>query len=140
MRIPKTIAILLGLTLGWWAAGFVQTGVSTAQEHPAEEVHRTDPLDSHDEGAEEHAPGAGQEHAEETAHTEGEGASHGDAHGGSHGEVNPNIRALAPAEEPGYFTTMTTLVIVLFVLAALVGSAALVMKGPEPPDPADEHH
>ncbi len=132
MRIPKTIAILLGLTLGWWAAGFVQTGVSTAQEHPGEEVHSTDPLDSHDGGVEEHAPGASQEHGEETAHAE--------EHGAGHGEVNPNIQALAPAEEPGYFTTMTTLVIVLFVLAALVGSAALVMKGPEPPDPAAEHH
>jgi hypothetical protein len=34
---------------------------------------------------------------------------------------------------------MTTIIIVLFVLAAVVGSAALLIKGPEPPDLADEH-
>lgn len=118
MRIPKTIAIVLGLVLGWWAAGFVQTTITAAQDpHGPAETH-----ESHDAAPDETPHG-------EQVHGEG---GHGDGHGGA-------ARALVPEENPPYFAAMTTIIIVLFVLAAVVGSAALLIKGPEPPDLADEH-
>ncbi len=134
MRIPKTIAIGLGLALGWWAAGVVQDSLSAAQDPHADPPSTASVAEGPQETG--HGGDAGSPHGPDAPHRD---ADHGEQDDVAHHD-NANVRALAPREDPGFFSAMTTMIIVLFVLAAVVGSAALLMRGPEPPDPADEHH
>ncbi|MCK4871829.1 MAG: hypothetical protein KAS72_03795 [Phycisphaerales bacterium] len=136
MTTRKTLGIAVGLILGWYAASFVQTAVSYAQDeqpsHPSAETATT------------HEPHDLQGAALEQPHEEGESTDHhadpADHSGGEHhGKSDAAAEALAVHADPPWFSTMRTGIIVLFILAALVGSAALLLKGPEPPDPADAH-
>lgn len=62
-----------------------------------------------------------------------------DEHGsGTHEAEIAN--ALAVDEPPAWFGYVISGFALLFIAAIILGSAAIIIKGPEPPDPATEHH
>jgi hypothetical protein len=129
MRFGKKLGIGLGLVLGWLAAAQVQQFTLLAQQDDA--AHETvEEVGGHGQDA-PHGDG-------DISHGTDHGVEHGEAQG-HHGKGDEKAAALAPEHDPSWFGALRTGVILLFVLAALVGSAALLMKGPEPPDPADAH-
>ncbi len=70
-------------------------------------------------------------------------SGHGDADNGGHGAPDlgqQRAQALAVKSPPAWYSKVVWGIATLFVLAATLGSAAIVLKGPEPPDPADDHH
>lgn len=64
---------------------------------------------------------------------------HGDEEHGDHHGDNSRAEALAVSEPPPWYGKVVTGFLVLFLLAVFVGSAAIIVRGPEPPDPADDH-
>lgn len=78
---------------------------------------------------ENHQPPAG--------HTAGESAGQEED---GHGAADPGqakAARLAVAEAPAWYPYVIGGAVALFVLAGTVGMAAELLKGPEPPDPAD---
>jgi len=80
------------------------------------------------------------------ASSDDHGAEHGDDHDHAHGEDgHGDDKGLAAAadiavdEPPAWYGPVVIGIVVLFVLAMFVGSAAIIARGPEPPDPADPH-
>ena len=106
----RTLAIVLGLALGWWCAGLAPqippaVGVSFAEE-------------AHDTSASDHAAKHGQE----------------DPHDSGHSGANE----LVPKEgDTPWFKPVIIATMSLFLAAIVLGIPALKLRGPEPPDPAD---
>jgi len=70
--------------------------------------------------------------------------NHGESAGQAEGHDEKDLgqqkaEALAVTEPPAWYGKVVWGIGLLFVLAATFGSAAIVLKGPEPLDPADEH-
>lgn len=118
-RIIRTIGAmfilgsLLALTPGAWA----QDG------HGQEQQTDTKPHDTHAAAQDEH----GEANSHEDAGHDQEG------HGGTHA-----AEALAVGEPPSWYSKVITGAVVLFVLAATLGSVAVLTKAPEPQEP--DHH
>ncbi|MCC6909419.1 MAG: hypothetical protein IT430_15875 [Phycisphaerales bacterium] len=125
-RVIRTIGAvfilgsLLALTPGAWA----QDG--QGQEQPG----HSEPQDTH--------AAAQDEHGEANSH---EDAGHEqDSHAGGH-EADPGMHAaeaLAVEEPPSWYGKVIIGCITLFVLAATLGSVAVLTKAPEPAEP--DHH
>lgn len=75
---------------------------------------------------------------EEEAENHGESAVQAEGHG-EKDLGQQKAEAVAVTEPPAWYGKVVWGIGLLFVLAATFGSAALLLKGPEPPDPADEH-
>jgi len=83
--------------------------------------------------------------AQESSHGETRAQQQNDNHAEHAGEHEQDLgqqRAseIAVTEPPSWYHTVVWSIAALFILAATLGSAALILKGPEPPDPAGTHH
>ena len=105
----KRVAVAIGLCLGWYLAGL----------------------------AGPYLPFVGASVAEDSP-TEKlrEPAGYGDSEYGEAGKVSKN---LVPGSRPAWLNDVLTVAGGLFVAAVLLGPIALALRGPERPDPADEH-
>ena len=128
MSIKRKLGIVLGLTLGWGAAGLFSPLTTLAvQNEPAA------PQDTHSTAAAEQ-PGESHEEMTSGRHAEGGKEAAETAEHGEHEEhaADKAAQALTPDTEPGWFSAVSLGIIVLFVLAALVGSAAILIKTAQP--------
>ncbi|MBL1216248.1 MAG: hypothetical protein D8M59_01995 [Planctomycetes bacterium] len=94
-----------------------------------------------DPGHEQSEPG----HDEESEAHATDSAGHSGAEGEHGGAEAARADALAVHEAPAWYGPVVIGAAVLFLLAIVLGSAAVVMKGPEPADPPhahghDDHH
>lgn len=101
------------------------TAVSASAQHDVE-------MQSHDE------TGFNQEHG--AAHDSGASGE-----GGGHDAETHRADALAVPRPPAWYVPVVVGSAILFLLAIVLGSAAIMMKGPQPADPPlarshDDHH
>ncbi|MFG0331150.1 MAG: hypothetical protein ACF8PN_14785 [Phycisphaerales bacterium] len=75
------------------------------------------------------------DHAEDDEHGDD---GHGE-HGGHHDQGMIAAANLAVGEPPSWYGWVVGGIATLFVLAATLGSLAVIARGPEPADPADAH-
>ena len=111
-------------------ATFLALGLLQDSEHAADET-----ASNSQEVPADHAENNG----ERTQH---EAAGGGSEDAGGHGEPDLGQRRaaeLAVQAPPAWYGKVVWGAGLLFILAATLGSAAIVLKGPEPPDPADDH-
>ena len=91
------------------------------------------------------APASAQESAHEETHAEQQNNNHAE-HSATHESEHETdlgqqrAREIAVTAPPSWYHTVIIAITALFILAATLGSAAIILKGPEPPDPADAHH
>ena len=91
------------------------------------------------------APASAQESAHEETHAEQQNNNHAEHNATHESEHETDLgqqraREIAVTAPPSWYHTVIIAITALFILAATLGSAALILKGPEPPDPADAHH
>lgn len=114
-----SLAIVLGLALGWTAAGYLQghlpgTVASVmAAETPADADSHAGPV--HHDAADEH----------DEYHDLGEGRA--------------QAQRLVPREATDWYRPVLNIAAALFIAALVIGSSVLALKGPDAPDPADHH-
>ena len=118
-KYRMTLAITLGLVLGWTAAGYLEGHLpGTVSSALAAEV----PGDA-DSGA-------------QTEH-------HGDAdpHDEHHdlGEGRAQAQELVPREATDWYRPVVNIAVALFATALVIGCTVIALKGPDAPDPADDH-
>ncbi len=118
----RSLGILAGLTLGWYAAGL------TPGLNPSMAQH-----DTHHDAAPTHDDHAGHDH---DAHQPA--PAHADTtHDANHHEPIESASLLVPG--PGqvdWYRPVLGIIAGLFVAAIVLGIPALKLRGPEPPDPA----
>ncbi len=133
--ISGTLVILAALTLGIPA----EAGI-TPLRMTALPVNTLLTLSAYqDSGHEEESPAE----SEDDHATPGSEDGHADTGADDgHGEADlgqERAAALAVTAPPAWYGKVVWGAGLLFVLAATLGSAAIVLKGPEPADPADDH-
>lgn len=118
---------------------FLWTMPVSGQDNPAHA-----PGTHTEESGEHHADGA--EHDQDPAHADdhddhghGDHDDHGHGDGHHHDEGMEKAAGLAVHEPPSWYRSVIAGAVTLFVLAMFLGSFAIITKGPEPPDPADDH-
>jgi len=108
----RTVAVILGLSLGWWIAGLAPHFVPGVGMSFAGEAQSTSP----------------------SVHTVED--DHGDASGSGHS--GGRAGHLVPREaDTFWYKPVLIAVISLFVAAIVLGIPALRLRGPEPPESAD---
>lgn len=118
------LTALLALTPSGWA----QDGHGTEDSHGTAETTHANDQDSHGTKGADHG---------ETGH--GADDDHGaGGHGDHHDAGMESAAKLAVGEPPSWYSKVVTGAIVLFVLAATLGSVAVLTKAPEPAEP--DHH
>ena len=63
-----------------------------------------------------------------------------DEHGADAATTAATAMLVPPIDQIGWFPAVRTGAVLLFVLAVLLGIPALVLKAPDPPDPAAQDH
>ncbi len=115
----RTLAVVLGLALGWYIAG------TAGHLLPGASISLAD--DPHDQAT------SGQAHPSESGPGHSN-PSEADAHGPQ------AARDLVPgANDVPFIRPVVYATAGLFIAAIVLGIPALALRGPEPPDPADEH-
>lgn len=112
MKLFRTVGIVLALCMGWYAAGLQDSRAS----------------------------GDGHDHSKH-GHTQNDAASNtaGDDHHAGHAGDAAKLLKPQPGDAPWY-SSMLLIAGGLFVAAIVIGYPAMKIKGPEPADPADDHH
>ncbi len=120
----KFVGVVLGLWLGWQAAGVAMMQVPGPEQEFARQAATTATMAA----AKESAP----------AGDAGKATGHdGKAGGAEHPE---STHLLKPGEgQTPWYGRVVFWAVALFVLAAIIGPLAMKLKTPEPPDPADAH-
>lgn len=156
----RTLAVFVGLLLGWFAAGHLPG--SLAQATSSEEAPAASSLQSDSKIHEEPTTGVVEEHLVEQNHDEvkshsaenpptHEAAIETSEHGtsgqaGEHQEEGHSEAGAVAAkqivpepEQIQWFPRVLWIAAALFVAAVVLGIPALKIRGPLPPDPADSH-
>lgn len=102
----RTLAVIAGLVIGWYAAGMVGPHLPLVGVSVAETTHEAD--------------------------VQGHGAGHDD-------HADNEATALVPHEAMPWLQPVIVVAIGLFIAAIVLGPAAMSIRGPELPDPADDH-
>ena len=121
----RTLAAIVGLALGWLVAGMVPGLGTSLAESPAE---------SHGH----HASHGDDGHANESdVHdTHGQSGDHGE-----HDAALDAARLLNPEwGDIGWYPPVLAVAGGLFLAAVVLGVPAMKLRGPEPADPAADHH
>lgn len=128
---------MIGLTLGWLAAGLApslkpalgQEAAPATEQAGAQsqEVQATEPA-----GETHAAPAADHDHA---AAEHGEHSEHEEAGFNAARELIPSD----PAHDIAWYRPVLMAAVGLFAAAIVLGIPALKLRGPLPPDPADTH-
>lgn len=119
----KFVAAVLGLWLGWQAAGVAMTQVPGPEQAFVRQATATATL-----AAKEAAP----------AGDAGKAAKEGAKTGGADHPESTHLLKPGQGQTPWY-GQVKFWIAGLFVLAAIIGPLAMKLKTPEPPDPADAH-
>ena len=145
--VRRSLAIAVGLALGWLAAGVaMNTGVSAtmaSDEVPASEA-KSEPASTEAPAAPHvDAPVGDKPHAASVEHPAGAPAHPGEGHGGGHEGHDPAVAAmqgLRPSpDQISWYPNVLLAIAGLFLAAATIGMISLKIRGPLPPDPADTH-
>ena len=127
--LRRIVTIIVGLSLGWYAAGLLPSDFSAVEVGYASQ-------ESQDHDASPSAPAD----AHEPDHTD---AAELDGHGATSAGEDHDQPAAAPNlaldEEPNWYRPVLWGVGILFIAAIVLGVPAMRLRGPEPPDPADQH-
>lgn len=148
--VRRSLAIVVGLALGWIAAGVaMNSGVSAtlasdeapaeAKPVPASEEPAVVPHSDAPAGEKPHAVKAQEHPAGPVAHPSDNHENH-NAHAEGHDPAIVAMQSLKPTPDQIFWYPNVLLAIAgLFLAAVTIGMISLKIRGPLPPDPADTH-
>ncbi len=156
----RTLAVFVGLLLGWFAAGHLPGSLAQAtstegtpaasslqsdpklQEKPNTEVAEKHSVSQNSEEVNSHFANSTPTHGAASGTSEhGTPGQAGDHHEGGHSEAGAlAAKQIVPEpEQIQWFPRVLWTAAALFVAAIVLGIPALKIRGPLPPDPADSH-